>query len=138
MMLFDKNNQKNIRFKEHCIINSQIELKELTGVSIYRDGGTLESYWLTSANDNFIVTLEFDHLGSELHGQNFYKLYFCDSRFTKNNQSFSKDSMVAVQFLKLVQQWMQNNQYTIESFGDKSKFEYTIDLFVSELFKGNY
>ena len=103
-----------IKCKEHCIINSQIKLKDLIDVSIFRDGGTLESYWLTSTNDDFIVTLEFDHLGNEVHGQNFYKLYFCDAKFTKNNQYFYKNSMEAVQFLGLVQKCMHENQYTIK------------------------
>lgn len=126
------------KYKEHCIINSQIKLKKLSHVTVFRDGGTLESYWLTSRNEGFIVTLEFDHSRSELYGQNFYRLYFCDAQLTKNNQHFAKNSTEAIQFLALVQAWIQDNQYTIDRFQNESLFEYTIGVFIVELFKGNY
>ena len=40
--------------------------------------------------------------------------------------------MESIQFLKLVQTWMQENQYKTDSFQD------TIGMFISEIFKGNY
>ncbi|WP_111859915.1 hypothetical protein [Acinetobacter sp. CFCC 10889] len=117
-----------------------MKLKKLKDAVIFPDGGSLEASWLTEDDQDFYVTLQYQHTKSEENSSDFYALYFCDAYSTKQHFQIIKDSQAYQDFMEMVKQWMSEHNFTLEYFKLNEStlgYDQAYNFFVA-LEKGNY
>jgi hypothetical protein len=114
-----------------------MELLELKGCDIYRDGGSLEGIWSTSENEDWAISLVVDPgpVNSDDFDNRHFTLYNCRMIETGVHQPVEKSSRLCREMIDTVRRWIEKNQAQIDQ-QDENKFRRAFELW-STLSAGN-